>query len=374
MYKKGTSNIEVGKANRNQIFRYINGKGRVSRPEIVSALKISMPTVLQNVNGLIGDGLIEEVGEFKSTGGRKAIAISSVKDAKYAIGIDITRNHIGLVLTNISGEVLKHIRVYQPYSNELQYYNKLSQIALSFKEQCSILDEKFLGFGISIPGIVNPTGGRILFSHALGISNISSDVFSKGIDYPTIFINDASASAVAEMYDAEERSKVVYLSLSNSVGGAIVDEEFYEGDNWRSAEFGHVTLFPKGERCYCGKEGCFDSYCSAIILARHTDGKLEEFFKEVKDGNKILQNVWKDYLSYLAIQVNNLRMIFDCNIIIGGYVGSFIEPYIDGFKDELAKLNIFEHDASYVQVCRYKVEAAALGAALKQVEIFINTI
>lgn len=374
MCKKGTSNIEVRKANRNQIFRYINKNGRVSRPEIVAALKISMPTVLQNVNDLIEKGLVQEVGEFKSTGGRKAIAISPVQNAKYAIGIDITSNHIGLVLTDLSGQVIEHVRVYQPYTNELAYYDRLSQIALDFKEECDISDEVFLGFGISIPAIVDPTSRRILFSHALGISNVACEIFTQGISYSAIFINDASASAVAEMYDTEERSKAVYVSLSNSVGGAIIDDGFYEGDNWRSAEFGHVTLIPKGKRCYCGKEGCFDSYCSAISLAKHTDGKLEGFFKELKSGNENLQKRWEDYLSYLAIQINNLRMIFDCRVIIGGYVGSFIEPYMGQFKENLAKLNTFEEDASYVQACRYKVEAAALGAALKQVELFIGSI
>ena len=387
MIKKGASNIEVKRANRNKIFRYINKNKRVSKPEIVAALKISMPTILQNVNELISEGLIEEVGEFESTGGRKATAISPIYGAKYAIGIDITRNHIGLVLTNLSGEVLQHMRVHQPYANDLEYYHELSKTALEFKERYGILDEKFLGFGISIPGIVDTQKERIIFSHALTISNIPFQVFVGSIPYSTMFINDADASAVSEIYNADESYNAVYISLSNSVGGAIIskyqsyhnenmtDNKFYNiGDNWRSGEFGHVTLIPRGKKCYCGKEGCFDSYCSAISLAQHTDGKLEKFFEEIKNGNKEFWSIWEEYLSNLAIQVNNLRMIFDCNVIIGGYVGSFIEPYMYHLKDKVAKLNTFEQDASYVKPCCYKIEAAALGAALNQIESFISTI
>ena len=42
-------------------------------------------------------GLIEEKGELESTGGRKAKALSVYENAVMAVGIDITRNHIGLM-------------------------------------------------------------------------------------------------------------------------------------------------------------------------------------------------------------------------------------------------------------------------------------
>ena len=387
MIKKGANNIEVKKINRNQIFRYVNKHRRVSKPDIAAALQISMPTVLQNVNELIEQNLVKQVGEFQSTGGRKAIAIAPVQDWKYAIGIDITRNHMGFALTDLSGEVLQHTRVYQPYVNEVKYYRQLADTANLFKEKWSISDEKFLGYGISIPGIIEPENKKIIFSHALSISNIPCDRFTQFIPYTCICINDANAAAISELYNADRRYNAVFLSLSNSVGGAIIEQRqtylnennlindnLYLGDNWRSGEFGHVTLIPNGKKCYCGKDGCFDAYCSAVSLAKHTNGKLEAFFEELEKGNEELDVIWKEYLNYLSIQVNNLRMIFDCQVIIGGYVGSFIEPYIGLLREEAAKRNTFEEDASYILPCRYKVEASALGAALQQIEAFVSTI
>lgn len=384
--KNRASNIEVKKINRNQVFRYVNKHKRVSKPDIATALRISMPTILQNINELIEQGLVEEVGEFKSTGGRKAVAIAPVQDFRHAIGIDITRNHIGLVLTDLSGEVLQHKRVFQPYAHDLAYYKQLASITLDFKNQWDITDEHFLGYGISIPGIIDPKNNRIMFSHALSISNMPCDVFSQFIPGSCIFINDANAAGIAEIHNADERYNAVYLSLSNSVGGAIIEQrpsylndnqiedKLYLGDNWRSGEFGHVTLVPGGKECYCGKRGCLDAYCSAISLAKNTDGKLETFFEELEKGNSELALIWEEYLRHLAIQINNLRMIFDCRVILGGYVGSFIEPSILFLREEAKKLNTFEVDASYIQPCRYRVEASALGAALQQIEAFIITI
>lgn len=225
-----------------------------------------------------------------------------------------------------------------------------------------------------------------MFSHALSISNIPCEVFTQFMAEPAIFINDANAAGIAEIYNADQRHNAVYLSLSNSVGGAIIeqrpsllndnliDDKLYLGDNWRSGEFGHVTLVPDGKACYCGKSGCLDAYCSAVSLASHTDGKLETFFEELEKGNAELNEIWSEYLHHLAIHVNNLRMIFDCRVILGGYVGSFIEPYLSRLRQEAEKLNTFEYDAAYIYPCRYRVEASALGAALQHIEAFISAI
>ena len=113
-------------------------------------------------------------------------------------------------------------------------------------------------------------------------------------------MNDASAAALAEVAGEKRQESMVYLLLSNSVGGAVFlrpenkngDEEgnasssrvyTHEGDHWRSSEFGHMTLYPGGEPCYCGKKGCVDVYCSAKKLAELENGKLERFFEKLEE-------------------------------------------------------------------------------------------
>ncbi|MFQ9799181.1 MAG: ROK family protein [Clostridia bacterium] len=61
----------------------------------------------------------------------------------------------------------------------------------------------------------------------------------------------------------------------------------YTGSNLRAGEFGHNTLIPGGRRCYCGKEGCLDAYCSAKVLSNHTNGNLLEFL--TNSGREILR-------------------------------------------------------------------------------------
>ena len=46
-----------------------------SKAEIAKELNLSMPTVLANVNDLLEKMVLEETGEYASTGGRKAKSI-----------------------------------------------------------------------------------------------------------------------------------------------------------------------------------------------------------------------------------------------------------------------------------------------------------
>lgn len=65
---------------------------------------------MQNVKELMAMGLVQEVGTFESTGGRKVRAFAPVRDARLAVGLEITQNHVGAVLVDPSGNLLRHER------------------------------------------------------------------------------------------------------------------------------------------------------------------------------------------------------------------------------------------------------------------------
>ena len=67
-------------------------------------------------------------------------------------------------------------------------------------------------------------------------------------------------------------------------------------------------------------------------------------------------------------------MLLDCNIILGGYVGEYIDPYLEDLKALTAKLSGFETTADYLLPCRYKKEAIAAGAALNYIAKFVKSI
>lgn len=373
MIAKSSNNRDVKKNNRIDTLRAILSSGRISQPALAARLGHSGPTVLQNVRELISLGLVTEAGVFDSTGGRKAKAFAPVYDAHLAVGIEITRTHLGLVIIDLAGHLVRHERSRLPFSMTTEYLQALGKAVHDLIEQENIPAEKILGVGISLPGILDSTGAILTSSHVLHVYNIATENFSRYISYPCFFINDANAAGLAEVYDHEGRESLVYLSLSNSVGGAIlIDGHLYTGSHQRAGEFGHNTLVPDGRRCYCGKRGCLDAYCNANVLADLTGGSLSLFFEGLRAGQPNCTHAWSEYLDHLAVAVNNLHMSFDCNVVAGGYVGSYLEEFGGHFREMLAARNTFEPDATYFRFCRHKVGASAIGAALLPVELFLG--
>lgn len=391
MMRRGTNSLEVKKLNRNRVFRYVNSRSETSMPDISAALDISGPTVLTIVKELKSAGVVEEVGELQSTGGRKAKAIATVKDARYAVGMDVTENHVGFAYTDLSMKVLKHERIRKPFYNEEQYYQEIGQLLKEFIDRNQIPGERMEGVGIALPGIVDRQNNILTDSHVFAIHGARRGMWADYIPYPCELLNDANAAAITEdLRGGRPESNMAYLSLSNSVGGAVIfademksntgtqvsndDITMYMGNNWRSGEFGHMVIHPEGKICYCGKKGCLDAYCSALHLSRREDGSLKMFFEKMESGNEDYRRIWERYLKDLAIAVDNLRMCLDCEVILGGYVGNYMEPYLGRLQDMAAAKNIFGGSGEYVRICKYREESSAYGAALYQIENYISKI
>ena len=83
---------------------------------------------------------------------------------------------------------------------------------------------------------------------------------------------------------------------------------------------------------------------------------------------------WDAYLDNVAVVVNNLRMMLDCDVILGGYVGRYMDAELAGLRRRAAFRNTFEPDAGYLKACAYKKEAAALGSAIPWIEEYLQTL
>ncbi|MFV0364557.1 MAG: ROK family protein [Suipraeoptans sp.] len=388
MKQQGTTNREVKKVNRNKVFRYLNSRENASMPEIAAGIGVSTPTVLTIVSELLRAGVVCEEGELESTGGRKAKAYSVVSDSAIFIGLDITKNHIGIVCTDLSEAVRCYKRDRVVFELTDVYLRKLAETVESFLTENNIKRELVKGIGVSVPGIVDANRNYLKESHLLNIKQgLSCEELCKYIPYDCYLVNDANAGAMAECTGNNIHENMVYLSLSNSVGGALIFKageltlegngyfrNLYVGDNWTGGEFGHIVIHPEGETCYCNKKGCLDAYCSALVLANKEGGRLEKFFEKLEAGNIEYRQIWEDYLKNLSYAIDTLIMSFDCEIVLGGYVGSFLEPYIEEYKRTIKENSIFKQKDNFLRAAKYKIEASALGAAAFLVEEFITLI
>lgn len=348
------------RATKYNILNYMLNYGDTSKVELAKQLNLSMPTVLSNVNELMETGIVTEKGEMESTGGRKAVLIGLKKDYRYALGVDITANHLGIVLIDLCGEILKQERIRMRFDADISYYTLLAE---KLKKICGpqINPDKILGVGISLPGIISQKEKILVKSHALHLENYSLKMIDQLLAMPVYYENDANAAMLAE--NPQKMRNSIYLSLNNTLGGAVcIDGVLFTGQNRKAGEFGHMILVPGGKKCYCGKSGCADAYCAASVLTQDGKEKLEDFMKRIHMDAEANQ-VWEEYLENLAILISNLRMTFDTDIILGGDVGGYLPNYMVDLGKKIFKYNLFDDDLSYLKNCSYQKEASAVGVA-----------
>ena len=356
---------------RSRILNYVINNQITSKAEVSKNLNLSMPTVLSNINDLIAKGIIIETGEYESTGGRKAKSIGINPSYRYSVGIVITANHVGIVLVNLKYEIVKFRRVRMKFSPDASYCQDLSVLTSEFLKDTEYQD-RILGIGISIPGIISQKAHLLIKSHALQLENYSLSFLEQAFDLPVYFENDANAAMMAE--DMNRYKNAIYLSLNNTLGGAFcIGGKLFQGENQKAGEFGHMILVPGGRKCYCGKKGCADAYCAASALTDEINS-LETFMEQLKSGDEAAEEKWSEYLDMLAVLISNLRMAYDMDIILGGEVGGYLAEHMLPLGEKVMEYNGFDHDIRYLRNCSYKREASSVGAAKHFLQDFIKNI
>ncbi len=378
MREKRLSTSEIKLNNRQRIYKYIRKEKSVSKQDIVVGLQLSLPTVTQNLQYLKQKKLIDTSKKISNTGGRNATAYSYVKSAKTAIGIYTTGNHIHGVAVDLSGEVIYAVKERIKFNLEDDaYLRKIGEVVECIKSENSVSTDDLLGIGIAVPGLISEDGETVRYGLTLGFSGKTKEQITKYIPYSNRLLHDSYAAGYAEGKVAKGVKNAFYISLSGSVGGSIIiNYEIYRGDAHKGGEIGHMTLVPEGgELCYCGKKGCFDTLCKAGTLLHYTDGVLEEFFILLEQGDNRAKELWEQYLENLSLGIHNVRILFDGKVILGGHIGPYITPYFDDLCEKVDKRNTFGDQArDYLLPCKYKVEAAAAGAANTYIDEFVKYI
>lgn len=372
----GLNNIEVKRINRNNLLMYMLKTEQFSKSSAAMALQLSIPTVTQCLNELISLGLAKEEGAMESIGGRRSVGYSCIKDAKTAIGLDITRNHVNIVILDLAMNVIYSKRIAVRLHNTEESYNKLKNLIFQSIHDSGIEESSILGLGISLPAIIRENGKKInAMNEQMEISYELYRIMKNWFSFPIRLENDADSAGRAEIKKRGFAKNAVYFFLSPSVGGAVVvDGRLVYGRMCRAGEFGHMTLYPGGKSCYCGRKGCVDAYCSTDLLSDVTNGNLREFFEQLKAEKEECIKIWENYLDALALAIHNLLAAFDMEIIIGGYLGQYIEPYMGMLEKRLKKLDPYLEEISFIRPAVLRYEASAIGAASFFVEDFLTNI
>lgn len=366
---------DIKKKNLSDIYHYIYQNPGCSKQAIAYALAVSLPTVSQHLITLLNEKLIEKSGQLTSTVGRRATAYQIIPTVKISIGIEILSRNVYVTALNLYGKKEAKEKFQLNFEPEQKYFDKLQKIVKDFLEKYKYDEHQILGIGLGMQGLTSPDGSQMTYGKILDCTGLSIQMFADYFSVPCKFIHDAECASTSELWENPEIKDAIYISLGQHLGGAIIiDGEFQNGLTGKSGTFEHMTLIPDGMMCYCGKKGCAECYCSGNYLLE-PEMELDEFFTKKAQGNSACQKKWEAYLSYLSMLINNLHMVIESPVILGGNITPyFTEEDIAAIKQSVFKRSTFQDDVSYIILGKCRNDAVSIGAALPFIKDFLKDI
>ena len=133
--------------------------------------------------------------------------------------------------------------------------------------------QKIEGIGISVPGRINRTEGRLVFAPNLKWRDVDlGKLVAKATGLDVELENAANACVLAAAWfdHLEDCRNLVVVTVSEGIGiGIYMNGELARGHNNMAGEFGHVPLDPKGPLCTCGTRGCWEVFASNRAAIRY---------------------------------------------------------------------------------------------------------
>lgn len=376
---------EVRESSTKRIYQFIYRQQKTSKLEIATQLQLSRPTVIQALRELSERGLVEKNGYFASTGGRKADALSIAATAKIAIGLEILLDRYEIVAVDLYGSCLRSEKHNTAFCNGEPYFRTVCADIRRFIGTLPVPEDHILGVGIVLQGLISSDGARVTYGKILNCTGLTVDSFTKYLPYPCRMIHDAEAAATVELWNTDIQNAIFFHIRNNLSGALIVNGQFLKGNELKSGVFEHMTIVTDGRPCYCGKNGCVETYCSMrALLAEETRWEnsppptaenADRFFHRLRQAEGKAVARWERYLRDLALAIDNIHMLIDYDIILGGILAAYLrEEDILSLHRLVAARTAFPTDRNFIKISRCAKKPIAAGAALPFIREFLDAL
>ena len=136
----------------------------------------------------------------------------------------------------------------------------------------SFFDMIWIGRYLGIPGTINSHSGRVQNANTTGlIGHPFQQDLERLLGRPIAMENDANCFTLAEARQGAAKGfpLVFGIILGTGCGGGIcIDGQLHTGKHQIAGEWGHFTVDPAGELCYCGNSGCVETKISGGGVAK----------------------------------------------------------------------------------------------------------
>jgi len=255
----------------------------------------------------------------------------------HKIGIDLGGTKTEGILLDENYNIIERKRIKTSQNGYESIVKLITFLINDLKEKTS---EK-TSIGLCTPGVTDPNSGLIKNSNTQCLIGMPLKKDLENIlDQEILMENDANCFTLAEslLGSAKGYGMVFGVIMGTGVGGGIViNETIHKGRSNIAGEWGHHILHPNGNKCYCGKQGCVETYISGPALER----RWLEISSTKKSLQSIIQNPssaeyeqWKsEFLENFGMALANVIDILDPDaIVLGGGVSNVSFLYDEGKK------------------------------------------
>ena len=277
----------------------------------------------------------------------------------------------------IAGKIIKEAKLERKFENTPEYFQEIGDFINGFIDPQGYPDGDILGVTFAVQGIVSEDNEHMTFGTLLNTTDFTRENFAKHFRHKVSLVHDTEAAAIAEdWYVHGSDLNAIYLSLNHNLGSArIIGGKVVHTDNLSSGTIEHMTLYPRGKVCYCGKKGCVDRYVSAEALMEAAGMTVPEFFEAKKAGDKKVLKIWNQYLNDLALVIENARMVIDGCVILGGLLDEYItDDDIDKLKKCIRSISCFPQVEPVIIHSHYGSKATLIGSAITEISVYLQRI
>ena len=284
----------MGRLNKRALVRQLQKAGIASRAGLARSLGMSQPTAGKIVDELLAEKILEEIevaaanGDGASRLGRPGRQLQLNRSQPGFLGI-----HLGIQETQLAELPLgaadesrwQHaFSVSAARSNPAAHWERGLRAAAK-----KLASRKFLGVLLSVPGVVDETARRVLFSpniHWSEHANLPA-ILRRVWNAPVLVVQEERVVALGHHFNNPGDDDFLLVDFGEGVGGAIiVGGKPFAGPLPISGELGHTPAPGNRRRCGCGATGCVETLVS-------TRGLLESFsaaHPKIKKNWAALQN------------------------------------------------------------------------------------
>ncbi|MDZ7721698.1 MAG: ROK family transcriptional regulator [candidate division KSB1 bacterium] len=306
----------------------------LSGAEIARQVGLQSSTLVYILRSLRKRGFIQ-----KSRGAPRKIAAGKPPtlwrlnpDRGYVIGIEVIPDELRTTVVDFSGRIVhQSITTPAPTVSGAELTHSLVGCINATLSGVHLQQDKLIGIGIALTGLVDRKRGRIRYSRKLHIQNYPLvSALSERMSFPVEIINDANAGVLGLKWHAQDvmqkHRHVVFLSLNEKTGtmgaGLVLNNRIFEGAYGTAGELTASVpslqiLFQKAQQRY-GK---------SAIPGNAYPVSMDDIIQYESDC-AVCQAVLRQYTRFLAAEIVRFILLINPGLIVIGGDLSKAEPLI----------------------------------------------